>query len=107
MKDHKGNEVTVTLINGISFAAGSVVEMDGKHFKNCSFGNGCVIQFLGGPYMFEQCSFGTPMHFRLGGAAATTLSLIRMLCDSFPEMRAELVPNWKTWKEYDEKTIVQ
>jgi hypothetical protein len=107
MKDHLGKEVVVSLIENASFVAGSVVEMDGKHFRKCAFGNGCVIQFTGGPYMFEKCSFGTPMHFRLGGPAATTLSLIQMLCDNLPEMRSELLPNWKTWKEYDEKTIVQ
>jgi len=107
VKNHLGNEVVLELIENTTFAAGSVVNMDGKHFLNCTFGDGCVIQFTGAPYMFEQCGFGQPMHLRLGGPATATLSLIRMLCDSFPEMRLELFPNWKTWKEYDEKTIVQ
>jgi hypothetical protein len=107
VKDHLGNEVVLALIENTAFAAGSVVELDGKHFRHCSFGNGCLIEFTGAPYMFEQCSFGTPIQFRFGGPAATVLCLIQMLCDNFPEVRSELVPNWKTWKEYDEKTIVQ
>jgi len=107
MKDHLGNDVVLVLVENTSFAAGSVVEMDGRHFRKCAFSHGCVIQFAGGPYLFEECSFGTPVRFLFGGPAATALALIRMLCDNIPEMRSELVPNWKAWKEYDEKTVVQ
>jgi len=61
----------------------AVCEYGRKALSQLHLRDGCVIQFTGAPYMFEQCGFGQPMHLRLGGPATATLSLIRMLCDSF------------------------
>ena len=60
------------------------VELDGKHFENCSFDT-CALVYRGGvPPNFVQCDFAAP-HFMFKGAAQSTIQLMSAIYNGIDE----------------------
>jgi hypothetical protein len=84
------------------FAPASVIRLDGKKFVGCKF-ESCTIEYLGEPFELQECEIEGRINWKFGRRARRCLDLLRMLCDSFPEYRSEIFPNWEQWKRPDVK----
>jgi hypothetical protein len=72
------------------------VLLDGFTYEGCTFLR-CRLVYSGGSVHTPGSKFSPGCTVELWDAAARTASLLQGLCDSIPEIRLQMFPNWQSW----------
>src|ERR1700688_1330075 len=83
------------VVEGKTFENEPVV-LDGYTYSRCVFLR-CRIVYSGHPFHLHECKFLNGCLFEFRDAANSTLGLIQQLCNSQPEFRLQMFPDWQSW----------